>query len=498
MEKKRKIGIITGIILGVVALITGGFLLYLRIYYGSRWYPGTTINGIDVSRQTLEDSRKKLTEVFRDYALTVTARDGGSLMIRGRDLDYTVDSGNEWDELYEKQHESFVLFSRDKEYSIAYNVSYDESKLQKKVADSQILLGSEDYKIVEPASAYARYDKEKKQYVCVEEVWGNKIRSASLIEALKKALQEARIEIDITDREKYPDVYEAPRVTSQDEALKKELSLCNNAALRFITWNMGEGVTESITPNTISKWITCRNGKIKYNESALEKWVEKFCAKYKTVGITRTLKSHESKKVKKIKVSGGDYGWQLDYNKTVQQAKKALKKKIDSSLTEAYIADPSDDHKKALTMKQKVNYLNTAFKKDYENFREDWDPDNYTEVSIAKQMVYVIRKGKVAFQCRCISGRPVKGRETPRGAFFIKEHRRNYTMRGDDYETFVKCWVRITWTGTGFHPATWQPWSRWSKDLYKTRGSHGCLNLQPADAERIYSMVKYRELVFIH
>ncbi len=498
MSKKRRIGIIAGIATGVIVFMLAGFIVYLQIYYSSRWYPGTMINGIDVSKQTLEESKKNLTAVFHDYKLNVMARDNGNMTIFGRDLDYNVDSGTAWEDLFEEQHVSFVLFPKEREYSIEYNVSYNEEKLREQMMNSLLVVGNEDYRIVEPVSAYPAYDKEKKQYVCVQEVSGNKIKTDLFLNALKAALQEARIEIDLTDQEKYPDLYEKPVVTSEDEALKSEISLCNNAAIRFITWNMGEGVTEKITPNTISKWISCKNGKIKYNENAIADWVEKFCAKYKTVGKTRTLNSHEKKKVRKIQVSGGDYGWQLDYNKTLQQAKKALKKKIDNSLTEAYIADPGSENKKALTMKQKVNYLNTAFKKDFENFEEDWDPNNYTEVSIKKQMVYVVRDGKVAFKCRTISGRPVKGRETPRGAFFIKEHRRDYTMKGEDYKTFVKCWVRITWTGTGFHPATWQPWHRWNKDLYKTIGSHGCLNLHPADAEKIYSMLKYRELVYIH
>lgn len=498
MTRKRRIGIVVGIMAGVVVLMLLGFIVYLHIYYGSRWYPGTTINGIDVSKQTLEESRKELTDIYNDYELTIKARDDGSITIYGKDMDYIVDTGTQWEDLYEEQHRSFVLFAKQKDYTVEYNVSYNAEKLQEQMMKSLLVVGNEDYKIVEPVSAYATYDKEKKQYVCVGEVQGNKIRTDVFMEVIKAALQEARVQIDISDSEKYPDVYEAPKATSEDEALREEVSLCNNAALRFITWNMGEGVTEKITPNTISKWITCKNGKIKYDEAAIAAWVEKFCMKYKTVGKTRMLDSHEEKKVRKVKVTGGDYGWQMDYNKTLQQTQKALKKKIDNSLIDAYIADPSSENKKALTMKQKVNYLNTAFKKDFENFEEDWDPENYTEVSISKQMVYVIRKGKVAFKCRCISGRPVKDRETPRGAFFIKEHRRDYTMKGEDYETFVKCWVRITWTGTGFHPATWQPWSRWTKDLYKTRGSHGCLNLHPADAEKIYSMLKYRELVFIH
>ena len=197
MDRKRKIGIIAGIILGVIVLITGGFILYLHIYYGGRWYPGTTINGINVSKLTLEDSKKKLTENFHNYELTVRARDGGTLVLRGKDLDYIVNSGTEWDKLYAEQHQSFVLFPKNKEYSIAYNVSYDGDKLQKKVTESQIILGSEDYKIVEPASAHVKYDKAKKQYICVGEVWGNKIQLHSFMAFLQKALLEAIIEIDI-------------------------------------------------------------------------------------------------------------------------------------------------------------------------------------------------------------------------------------------------------------------------------------------------------------
>lgn len=498
MNVKRKIGIVAGVAAGVVVLVTLCFFVVIHIYYGGRWYPDTTINGIDVSKMTLEESKEKLTEIFKTYDLTVRAREGGYLTLYGKDLDYVVNSGTEWDDLYEKQHERSVWFTSDKDYSINYDVSYNEDKLREYVAKSVLIQGGEDYPIVKPVSAYAKYDEDKKQYVCENEVWGNQIREEFFVDALKKALQEARIQIDVTDREVYPEVYEAPKVTSENPEIQNEIAVCNNAALRFITWNMGDDVTEKITPANISKWITYKNGKIKYDDAAVERWVEKFCAKYKTVGKTRMIKSFENKKPKKVKVVGGDYGWQIDYNKTLKQAKSALKSKIDKSAIEAYIADPSGENKKALTFKQKVNYLNTAFKKDYENFEEDWDPENYTEVSLKNQMVYVIRKGKVAFKCRCISGLPVKGRTTVKGAFFVKEHRRDYTMKGDDYETFVKCWVRITWTGTGFHPATWQPWSRWSKDLYRTKGSHGCINLQPADAEKIYQMVKYRELVFMH
>ena len=82
--------------------------------------------------------------------------------------------------------------------------------------------------------------------------------------------------------------------------------------------------------------------------------------------------------------------------------------------------------------------------------------------------------------------------------FFIKDHARQRVLRGVGYTTLVHYWVRITWTGTGFHQAEWQDWSLWSPTRYKVRGSHGCLNLSPSNAARIYALTKYKQMVFMH
>lgn len=494
-KKKGTLRIVLGITLIAAVLLAGSAIIYQKIYYGSRWYKGTTIDGIDVSGQTLEESKAKLKEKYSDYALAIKGRENGSLTISGDEIDYQFDISADFDKLYETQHDHFKLFSAKNDYTLDFAISYDAAKLSDIVLQSDLVAGSDSYPITAPKAASVQYSKEKQQYICVEEIKGNKIIPDALLTAIDDCLRQARTNLDITDEKEYPDIYKTPKLTSNDDELQNALTLCNNAALRYITWNMGEGVKEQITPTEISKWITYKNGKIKYDNDAITDWVEGFCLKYKTVGKNRKIKAHNGKTVT---IVGGDYGWQLDYEQTLAQAKKALKSSIDTSLTDAYIQNPSQENKKALTIKKKVIYANTAYQKDYENFTDDWDKQNYIEISIKAQKVYVIRKGKVAFSCRCITGRPVEGRSTPTGAFFIKEHREEYTLTGDDYSTPVKNWVRITWTGTGFHPATWQPWSRWTKDLYKTIGSHGCINLEPSDAEKIYKLTKYREAVFIY
>lgn len=496
-ERHARRGILLYILAGSVAAIliaAAVFLVYDKLYYGKRWYQGTTINGIDVSGQTFAESRETIIQQHADYVLTISGRGYGKLVLGGDEIDYTFDTGEHFEQAFQEQHQQLSLVPQDKSFVIDYSVTYSQDKLKDLVKQSELVIGGNIFKIQEPKSAYVKYSEEKKQYVMVDEVLGNRIKVSAFLPVIEEALQQAQMEIDLTE-ERYSKVYKAPKRTTEDESLQAEIAASNNAALRFIEWDMEEGVIESITPSEISQWIRYKDGEIKYDTKAIEEWVESFCLKYKTVGKTRTIKSHTGKNVE---IRGGDYGWQLDYEKTLAQAKKAIYKEMDASLIEAYIQEPGKKTKKALTMKRKVNYLNTAYQRDYENFAVDWDTDNYTEVSLKDQKVYVFRKGKVAFSCRCITGRPVEGRTTPTGAFFVKEHRKEYTLTGEDYETPVKNWVRVTWTGTGFHPATWQPWSRWTKDLYKTRGSHGCINLSVEDAEKIYKMTSYREAVFIY
>lgn len=483
------------ITLALATLIVSGILLYRTVFYANRWYRNTTINGMDVSGQTFEESQKNIIQAHTDYTLTIAARENGSLTIPGDSINYQFEISPDFRMLYEEQHNSSPLFSTKNTYEINYAVSYDETALKEQIANSELIAGSDSYSITKPKSATVIYSEEKQQYVCVEETEGNQIILKNLITAVNDSLQKAEQTLDITDKKTYPDIYKTPALTSDDDELSTALTRCNQAALRFITWNMGNGVKEQITPTEISQWITYKNGSLKYDNDAISDWIEAFCLKYKTVGKTRTFKSHTGKKVK---IQGGDYGWQIDYTKTLKQAKKALKKKIDKSLIEAYIAEPTAANKKALTIKKEVLYANTAYQMNFKNPANDWDKKNYTEISIKDQKVYVFRKGKVIFSCRCITGRPVEGRRTPTGVYYIKEHRRAYTLTGADYATPVNNWVRITWSGTGFHPATWQPWSAWTKDMYKTRGSHGCINLSVEDAAKIYKLTSYREAVFIH
>ena len=501
--KKSRHPLLTAIKITIAAaiVIVCGTMLYYHIYYSDRWYKNTYINDVDVSGQTLEDSKKIVLSKLQGYGLTVNGRDGGKLTISGDEIDYEFKINEKFDELFDEVHKTSHLFSKKNELTVNYDVEYDEKKLTHLIKKSDLLKGSDDYKIRMPKSASVKYSSDKLQFVCVKERMGNTIIRSKLTEGIKDALSKAETTLDIDDTSENPsehvlrDVYKAPRVTSDSPELQDRLKASNSKALRFVSWNMGKGVTEQITPTEISSWINYDDGKIKYDWDGVSDWVEDFCQKYKTVGKDRKVKMHNGKTVT---VKGGDYGWQLDFEKTLKQAKKALQADIPQDKIDAYINDPSEENRAALTSKRKVQYSNTAYRKAYDDSGIDWDPKNYIEVSLSKQKIYVIRDGKVKFTCKTISGRPTPDRATKKGAYFIKEHKTFKVLKGADYSTPVNNWVRITWTGTGFHSANWQPWSRWTKDLYKVKGSHGCLNLSTEDSQKIYKLTKYREAVFIY
>lgn len=496
LKKKPIALIIVGIVIAVLAVIFLSTYIGFRIYYSSRWHANTWIGRHDISSMTLEESRQFLNDAYKDYQLTIRARNDGIFIISKEDVSHEVDLSDGLQQLFNQQHESFRLFSlaERKVLTLDANASYDKKKMKKLINNCPLITGS-SYSITVPQNAKVVFSEEKKYLVIQKEVQGNVLNAEAFSEIVAKALELGLEEVDLTDEKKYPNAYKKPLIYSDDATLKAKQDACNPLVLRWLTLKMEDGSKEVVEPKLIYSWCTYKKGKASVDKKKVEKWVQELCHKYDTVGLTRTFTNHKGKK---IKVVGGDYGWSLSYDSTLKQVMTVLKKKIDPALQEAYKENPAKEQKKVLTTTKKAKYLNTAYQFNLTDKANDWDSQNFTEISLKDQMVYVWRKGKVVFKCRCISGRPVKDRQTRTGMYYIKEHQTHRVLRGDDYETPVDNWVRITWSGTGFHSAPWQAWSRWTKTYYQRRGSHGCLNLAPADSKKIYELTKYREPVIIY
>lgn len=75
-------------------------------------------------------------------------------------------------------------------------------------------------------------------------------------------------------------------------------------------------------------------------------------------------------------------------------------------------------------------------------------------------------------------------------------HERRFAgCRGDEYETPVKYWMPFN-GGVGFHDASWQPTFGGSR--YLTNGSHGCVNMPPEMAGKLFDLISAGTPVVVH
>lgn len=70
------------------------------------------------------------------------------------------------------------------------------------------------------------------------------------------------------------------------------------------------------------------------------------------------------------------------------------------------------------------------------------------------------------------------------------------TSDGDDYESPVSYWMGITPTGIGFHDASWR--SSFGGSIWRTNGSHGCVNMPTGRIPEFYRQAEVGMPVVMH
>ena len=96
-------------------------------------------------------------------------------------------------------------------------------------------------------------------------------------------------------------------------------------------------------------------------------------------------------------------------------------------------------------------------------------------VDLTHQTIWVMKGGKVYF-APTVTRTGMKGHATPTGTFKI--NKRTIKEWSDPYKVWMPYWQRF-YGGDGLHQSTTYLHDAW-------RGSHGCVNLLPADAKYLY------------
>ena len=121
--------------------------------------------------------------------------------------------------------------------------------------------------------------------------------------------------------------------------------------------------------------------------------------------------------------------------------------------------------------------------------------DTYVEVSLDDQHVWYIVDGDVYLESDCVTGN-YRSADTPKGFFEVNAKVSPCTLKGDDYTSYVTYWMPFIGGGWGLHDADWR--SSFGGNIYKGNGSHGCVNLPPDVAKKMYAKMEVGTPVIVY
>ena len=465
-KKKMYIGIMVG---GSVILVV---LIYIAValFFTRHFLMNTTINGNDFSGKSVSEAEQFFKEQVADYTLAVVDINGGKENISSSDILLTYKENGDIEDILKNQG-AFLwpkAFFGDNTVEVTFDMSFDDAKLQEKINSLSIIQAGQT-----PAqSASPTFDGS--QFVITPEVYGITATPEIVKEKVTASIKQMAKEINLAEQ----GCYEAPRFSSDSEEVKQACEKMNGFCKASITYNMDVPVV--IDQSTIAPWLSVDGDmNVIVDENAVRAWLEQFGSQYDTVGTTRTFTTPTGKSAS---VSGGTYGWSIDEDTEFQTIMNALNNQ------EVVVKEPQ--------------YYNSGVAAVHG--MPDWG-STYAEVDLSAQHMWYIVNGAVAMETDVVTGRPVPSRVTPEGVYTILEKKLDKVLVGEkdpatgkpEYETPVDYWMRVTWTGIGFHDASWQ--SSFGGSRYQTSaGSHGCINMPVSKAAELYNLIEVGVLVIIH
>lgn len=444
------------LILSAAAGVFLCFLLYgiLAMRFRDTFFPKTIVNGIDASGMDAEELAQAIIKKSDKYSLTLVERDGKQEKIDGDRIGLHVEVRAEnLAKILEKQNAALWLFQAGgrKEYQAELSVSYDETLLRKAVKELTCL---DPGQTKAPVSAHVEYVKNS-GYGIVPEVMGNKVDKKKLEQAVREALTILRDSLTLDES----GCYYLPKVRESDKSLKEKVRVLNRYLDMTVTYRFGAR-KEVVSGLQISKWIRfdC-DGRASVDMMQLQKYVKSLADTYDTAYKSREFKTSYGPVVR---IHQGDYGFQINRKKETEALKKIVLSGKSREREPIYI--------------QQAASRGTA---DY--------GDTYVEINLETQHLFLYKKGRRVLDSDFVSGNLAKGYGTPCGIYGITYKQRNAVLKGADYRSQVSYWMPFN-RGIGLHDADWR--TKFGGDIYKHSGSHGCINLPPDKARKIFSVIQ--------
>lgn len=451
VEKKRKY---KKIVLVTFAVFFSLLMIYLGVsaYFMNRFYFGYSINSISVSGKTVREVQDELANQVTGYTLTLHERGGVMEEISGKDINLVHNLENKIQGF--KDEQSPLLWVKGlfikKDNTLTEMVTFDEKLLKEKIDKLKCF---KDSNIVQPKNPTFIYTG--KEYDIVKEINGNKIHKDILYKQVKEAIVKGISKINLEEI----NCYEKPKYNSQSKEILDTKKLLNKYAVSKITYNFGKNI-EVLDSGKFNTWINIdEKFDITIDEEKVKSYVETLSNKYDTYGTARSFATSSGTTKK---VSGGNYGWLINKSKEAKELVAAIKA--------------------GETVAKKPVYSQTA------KGTVDNDIGNtYLEIDLTKQYLWFYKNGTLITKGSVVTGNVSSNHTTPPGTYKLTYKQKDAVLRGPGYAAPVTYWMPFN-GGIGLHDASWR--ATFGGEIYKTNGSHGCINAPYQVAEAVFKNIE--------
>lgn len=453
--------VLKGICLGFSIILLSVIVMYLGLsrYYADGFSYGTWINGVYCTGKSVNEVNDELLKQFDYEGLTITDSDGKSYTILADEVAFAFSFDEALEAYLERQNPYLWIDNLTKdaeERTLDPVVSYDETAYENKVASFpffegngeergivELLKGSQGYYLVDGCTHILNEQKAK--------------------ELIREAFENFEPVLDLEAAGCYENL---PMTVEMEQKLQlwekiKSYQDCG------IVYQFGEEsypidgsvVCDFIMTDENGKFVLDENGNLCTDEEKVYAFIDRLADEYDTVGSTRQFHATRGDIVT---VEGGIYG-----NKIDRDAEKEY-------FLQAFLEGKKEIHEPV--------YTQMALRQGKDDIG-----DTYIEVDMTNQMMYYYENGELKIETPVVTGNTSLRRGTPVGTNYVYNKQRNRVLKGEDYESPVKYWIPVK-GAIGIHDASWR--GRYGGEIYKTNGSHGCINTPLDKVSELYDMVE--------
>lgn len=325
-------------------------------------------------------------------------------------------------------------------------ISYDDTLLQERINKLSCFDNSNTVQSQNAGLIYANGS-----YVISRGIYGNKVNKNVLYENIVQAIKSGNTTLNLESINCYESgspifTENSPEVINARDTLNKYVS-------SKITYNVG-GITQVLDGSIIKDWISVDgNMQVILDEAKVRNYVNNLANTYtKSLGTS-------------IKVSGGyngnNHGWTVDRN----------------GETSALIYNIKNGQ--AIT--KGPMYSQTSSASYFKNVG-----DTFVEIDMNKQHLWFYKNGYLIVEGDVVTGNVSAGNATPAGVYKLYYKQKDTVLRGPGYAAPVSFWMPFV-NNIGVHDASWR--SEFGGEIYKTDGSHGCVNAPYYVAKAVYDNI---------